>query len=51
MLEQAQHSLDLCRRLDPDFDSRARDWFASFQMQDDAVNLFIEGLRKAGLAA
>ncbi|MEP2029092.1 MAG: hypothetical protein ABJI96_10360 [Paracoccaceae bacterium] len=51
MLEQAQHSLDLCRDLEPDFDSRAREWFAAFRMHEDALDLFIEGLRKAGLAS
>jgi uncharacterized protein YjiS (DUF1127 family) len=47
--QEAQRSLANCRRLDPAFDSRARDRFATHRMQDDLLDLFLDGLSKAGL--
>jgi adenylate cyclase len=50
-VKEAQRSLEICRRLDPSFDTRARDWYAVNQIQDDVLELFMDGLRKAGLAS
>jgi tetratricopeptide (TPR) repeat protein len=50
-VQEAQRSLEICRRLDPSFDTRARDWYAVNQIQDDVLDLFMDGLRKAGLAS
>ncbi|MEP5088353.1 MAG: tetratricopeptide repeat protein, partial [Paracoccaceae bacterium] len=50
-VKEAQRSLENCRRLDPSFDARARDWYAVNQIQDDVLELFMDGLRKAGLAS
>jgi hypothetical protein len=50
-VKEAQLSLEICRRLDPSFDARARDWYAVNQIQDDVLDLFMDGLLKAGLAS
>ncbi|MEP3430184.1 MAG: hypothetical protein ABJN98_15975 [Roseibium sp.] len=50
-VKEAQRSLEICRRLDPTFDARARDWYAVNQIEDDVLDLFLDGLNKAGLAS
>ena len=45
----AELSLDRTRQLDPQFDSRALEWFTVQRFPDDLLNPIVEGLRKAGL--
>jgi tetratricopeptide (TPR) repeat protein len=47
--EEARSALERCRHLDPLFDSRARELYSVNQIQNDVLDLFMEGLRKAGL--
>ncbi len=49
MAEKATASLAHIRQLDPQFDTRARRWFAVHQFPEDFLDLIMDGLHKAGL--
>ena len=51
MSEQADRALSNSRRLDPQFDRRARDWFAVHQIDDDTLDHFIQAIKAPAVAA
>jgi adenylate cyclase len=49
LYKEARESLANGRRIDPDFDNHAREYFAVYQFDDQVLKHFMEGLYKAGL--
>ncbi len=49
MQEEATNAITNCRRLDPEFNRRAREWFAVHKFDDGVLDHFMAGLYKAGL--
>ena len=49
MTEEASRSLDLVRRLDPEFNNRARQWFYVHHFPEDFLDAMMDGIEKAGL--